>query len=64
MEVVGLPVVQAATQGFQSGFAEALSSETGDYTNENSTVVVRTNILCCMVPYVCTIHPSSFFLNC
>lgn len=46
MEIVGLPVVQAATRGFESGFAEALSSETGNYTNENSTVVVRTNMCC------------------
>lgn len=46
MDIVGLPVVQAATQGFESGLAEALSSETGDYTNENSTVVVREHNSC------------------
>lgn len=45
MEIEGLPVAQVATQAFESGLAEAISSETGDYTSENSTVVVRRNTL-------------------
>lgn len=41
MDVEGVPVNQAATEAFEAGLAEALSLETGDYTDETSTVLVR-----------------------
>ncbi len=41
MEIEGIPVDQAATQAFEAGLAEAISAETGEYTELNSTVVVR-----------------------
>lgn len=41
MTVEGVPVVEAATEGFEAGLAEAISAETGDYTTNNSTVLVR-----------------------
>lgn len=41
MDVEGIPVAQAATAAFEAGLAEAISLETGDYTNDTSSVVVR-----------------------
>ena len=41
MELEGIPVTQAATVAFEAGLAAAISSETGNYTLENSTVLVR-----------------------
>lgn len=41
MTVEGVPVAQAATEAFEAGMAEAISFETGDYTSENATVLVR-----------------------
>lgn len=40
MTIVGIPVAEAATVAFESGLAEAISSETGEYTRDNSTVLV------------------------
>ena len=34
-------MAEAATEAFEAGLAEAISSETGDYTNDNSTVLVN-----------------------
>lgn len=34
-------MAEAATAAFEDGLAEAISSETGDYTTDNSTVLVR-----------------------
>ena len=41
MELEGIPVTQAATLAFEAGLAAAISSETGNYALENSTVLVR-----------------------
>lgn len=41
MTIEGIPVAQAATAAFEDALAEAISSETGDYTADNSTVMVR-----------------------
>lgn len=41
MDVEGIPVAQVATEAFEAGLAEAISLETGDYTDETSSVVVR-----------------------
>lgn len=41
MTIEGIPVVQAATAAFEDGLAEAISLETGNYTSENSTVLVN-----------------------
>lgn len=37
----GVPVAEAATTAFETGLAEAISTVTGDYTSEESTVLVR-----------------------
>lgn len=36
-----MPVVQASTEAFEAGLAEAISAETGEYTNGTATVLVR-----------------------
>ena len=58
----GVPVAEAATAAFEDGLAEAISSETGDYTTDNSTVLVRLfiNARRCLLRYGCAL---SFFLG-
>lgn len=41
MIIEGIPVAQAATVAFEDALAEAISFETGDYTADDSTVMVR-----------------------
>lgn len=41
MDIDGISVAQVATEAFEAGLAEAISAETGDYTDETSSVVVR-----------------------
>ncbi|CAM9340391.1 unnamed protein product, partial [Hapterophycus canaliculatus] len=41
MDIDGIPVAQAATESFEAGLAAAISSETGDYTDQASSVVVK-----------------------
>lgn len=41
MDIEGIPVAQVATEAFEAGLAEAVSLETGGFTNDNSSVVVR-----------------------
>lgn len=44
MDIEGIPVAQVATEAFEAGLAEAISLETGDYTDEYSSVVVRESL--------------------
>lgn len=46
MDIEGIPVTQAATVAFEAGLAEAISLETGDYTDETSTGLVRESSSC------------------
>lgn len=41
MTIKGIPVEQAATVAFEAALAEAISAETGNYTSDNATVLVR-----------------------
>lgn len=43
MDIDGIPVAQVATEAFEAGLSEAISAETGGYTDETSSVVVRGN---------------------
>ncbi|CAM9140425.1 unnamed protein product [Choristocarpus tenellus] len=41
MVITGIPVAEAATANFELGLSRAISSRTGSYTNDDSTVVVK-----------------------